>query len=43
MKCLDDYDADDPTKNIGLLEVDINEFGCALFNVFDSLANVIDF
>ena len=43
MKCLDTYDSDDAAKDIGLLEIDVDELGCALFNVFDSLANVADF
>lgn len=40
MEGLDAHDTDDPTKDIGLLEVDINEFGCPVFDVLDGLANV---
>src|ERR1022692_3358215 len=43
MQGLGTQDAYDRAEDICLLEVDVNQFGNALFNVLDSFTNVADF
>ena len=40
MKRLYTHYSDDGTEHIGLLKINVNEFGCAIFNVLDGFANV---
>jgi hypothetical protein len=42
MKSLDAHDADNGTEYIGLLKVDVDEFGCTIFDVLDGFANVVN-
>ncbi len=40
MEGLDTKNPNDSTEHVGLLEINVGQFGCAIFNVLDSLANV---
>ena len=42
MEGLNAHDTYDPAEDIGLLEVDVNKFGCTVFRMFDRFTNVAD-
>jgi len=42
MQCLDADDTDDPAENIGLLEINVDQFSGAILNMLDGFPNVAD-